>query len=183
MLSIHAPARGGFSIVEMLVASLVVIIALSGFLRSIVGSMALAQTNREMSLAPQAARQMLEVLASEPVEQVFARYNGDASDDPGGPGTAPGRNFEVRGLDPRRDDADGMVGEILFPTPGPASGLLSEGASATFRDMPRDLNLNGVSLEADVSADYVLLPVIVRLEWSSATGNKTLFHKTILGPR
>jgi len=177
------PREAGFSLVEMLVASLVVIVALSAFLRSIVGSMSLAQANREMSLAPQAARQMLEVLASEPIAEVFARYNGDAADDPGGAGTAPGQNFAVPGLDPRRDDPDGMVGQILFPTPGLSSGQLSEQASATFQEMPKDLNLDGDLVDGDVSADYVILPVIVRLQWTSASGTKSLFYKTILGPR
>jgi hypothetical protein len=36
--------------------------------------------------------------------------------------------------------------------------------------MPRDLNLDGDALDADVTGDFGMLPVAVRLRWRAPSG-------------
>ena len=49
--------------------------------------------------------------------------------------------------------------------------------------MPRDLNMNGNATDADVSADYALLPVTVRMEWRGSSGDRVLEISTLLVQR
>jgi hypothetical protein len=67
------------------------------------------------SLAVQAARGVIEEIRETPIERVFALYNTDPQDDPGGQGTAPGGAFAVDGLGPIDGDPDGLVGAVMFP--------------------------------------------------------------------
>ncbi len=47
--------------------------------------------------------------------------------------------------------------------------------------MPQDLNGNGVATDTNVSGSYTLLPVGVRINWSSANGQaRVLQLNTIL---
>jgi hypothetical protein len=171
----------GLSMVELMIATLAVMIGLSAFLRSIVGSLHLARNNRNTAIAAEATRGMVERLRSEDPSLVFAMYNGDVTDDP--VGGAPGRHFAVEGLRTIESDADGFVGEILFPTPTPDSGRLVENPGTDFPDLPRDMNLDGDATDVDVSADYQLLPVILRLQWRGAQGDMTYEVSTLIGAR
>ena len=137
------------------------LVATLGFSQALVAGMRLADSTRERALAVQAARQCIEELEDETFAQVFARYNANAADDPGGAGTAPGASFTVEGLTPLVDDADGKVGEIVFPVDGTQ---LSENVDLPELGMPRDLNGDGDSLD-DATVGYELLPVLVRVEW------------------
>ena len=174
-------ARRGISMVELMIATLAVMVALSAFLRSIVGSLHLARNNRNTAIAAEATRAMIEDIRRQDPAQVFALYNGDAADDP--VGGAPGRHFAVDGLRPTDGDADGFVGEILFPTPTPDSGQLSENPGTDFPNMPRDMNLDGDSADADVSANYLLIPIVIRLQWEGAQGDMTYEVSTLVGAR
>lgn len=176
-----AEKRRGISVVELMIATLAVMVALSAFLRSIIGSLHLARNNRNTAIAAEATRGMIERLRSEDPTLVFAMYNGDVADDP--PGGAPGRHFAVPGLRPIPGDADGFVGEILFPTPTPDSGVLSENPATDFPNMPRDMNLDGDSTDNDVSGGYLLMPVIIRLQWSGSQGDLTYEVSTLVGAR
>jgi len=112
---------------------------------------------------------------------ICALYNADPDDDPGGFDTAPGPFFEVEGLDPRPGDVDGAVGEIIMPT---TDGFdLREDVVDDQIGTPRDLDLDGVIDSADHSADYLILPVLVRLEWRGSTGDRVMSFKTILTDR
>ncbi len=178
---VSASASRGISLVELLIASLAVLIGLSAFLQSIVGALHLARNNRHVGLAAETSRGVIERLRSEDPELVFAMYNGDATDDP--PGRAPGRHFAVPGLRPLAGDADGFVGEILFPTRTPDSGVLSENPGSGFPNMPMDLNLDGDSADADVTADFEIVPVILRMQWQGPRGNMEFEVSTFLGAR
>ena len=81
-------------------------------------------------------------------------------------------------LDPSLEVVDGVTGEIIFPTLG---GVLSETPDNEFEGMVRDVNLNGRTTDADVSADYGVLPVRVRLTWRGAgTARREWALSTIL---
>ena len=45
---------------------------------------------------------------------------------------------------------------------------------------PRPPNPDGDALDADVSGDYLLLPVIVRIEWNGCIGDSELEVRTWL---
>ena len=169
--------------VELLVTAVALILALSAFLRSIVGEMSETQGDYETVIAARAARAKIEQLIGEHHRRVFARYNGSAADDPLGEGSAPGCDFAVEGLPVREDDVDGYAGRIVFPTPTPRSMSLSERAGGALEGCSRDLDLDGRVDSPDVSANYQILPVTVRIEWEGPRGPRSYSLSTILGDR
>jgi len=172
--------RAGFSLLEVAIGTVVLTMGISAVLSVIVKYSRMVRVNTESTIAQQAARQMLERMQETPFAQVFATYNTSTADDPGGAGTAPGRNFVVNGLQPRANDADGRVGEILFPMNG---SQLREDVTDTALGMPRDLNGNGATDSLDHAADYVLLPVTITLRWRGASGNRTMTVRHLLSSR
>lgn len=159
----------------------VLTIALLAFSQAILMSLTAGQVQREQGVARDAARQMIERMQAETFSEVFARYNATAVDDPGG-GNLFTAAFAVTGLQAQAADADGMVGEILFPTaPGAGGGLmLREDLDDDRFGTPRDLNADGVVDALDHSGDYRLLPVSVRLQWRGRAGNASLEFRTYL---
>ena len=182
----RTPRRDGFTIVELLLVVSVLTTALLVLSLSMTSSMALADTNRETALAADAAREMIETLQGyEEFSEVYKLYNADPEDDPGplpgtlAPGTAPGSAFSVWGLDPQRDDPDGMVGEIRFPMD--ETGVMHENIQDPSLGMPRDMNGDGIVEDlVDRSEDYTLLPVQVQVRWASRTGPRGLTVETFL---
>jgi hypothetical protein len=142
------------------------LLGLSGLVQGLLENMALSERARGAAIAVQAARSRLEQLQGEDLSTTFASFNDFAGDDPAG---APGPGFAVAGLDPDPADQDGLVAEIAFPVAAGAPGTLSETA-AGFPGMPRDLNLDGDALDADVTGDFGMLPVAVRLRWRAPSG-------------
>lgn len=164
--------RQGFTFLELAVGMSILLVALLIF-SSVVSAVAKQRTsNRETGLAVAAARNMLERLRSEPFAEVFARYNSDPADDPGGAGTAPGNRFAVAGLDAAADALDGLQGEILFPVVDDVvDGLeLREDVTIEALGMPRDLSGDNLVDDEDHSASYFILPVQVRIRWRSPSG-------------
>jgi len=155
------------------------ILTVCGYLLSstITATMAHAVAKREMILAAQAARNILEDMRNAKFAELYALYNDDPDDDPDGPGTAPGADFGILGLDPREGDPDGMVGRITLPA---SSGPLLETVEAAGLTMPRDLNGDAHVDDADHSSDYIVLPVIVTIEWDGFAGPRTLRMQTML---
>jgi len=140
-------------------------------------SVARQQTiNRENAVAAEAARAMLEVMRNRPPEQIFALFNTDPSDDPAGPGTAPGSGFAIPGLDVDPGDPDGLQGEIRFPgvdvgpLGGPVDLVLRENVDDPLFGLPRDLNGDSIIDGADHTGDYLVLPVQVRVRWTGRAG-------------
>jgi hypothetical protein len=171
--------------VELLLVVSVLVVAFLALSQSLVASMALTRVNRESALATDALRQTVEVLQGvEDFGQVFALYNATSDDDPV-PGSAPGAGFAVAGLEPVDGDPDGLVGEIVFPAvDGPAGLVLSEGMDLPALGMPRDLNGDGDDLDLLGPADEVrLLPVLVRVRWRGASGERMAEVRTLLADR
>lgn len=151
--------------------------------------------HRENAAAIGAARTALEVLRDEPFGNVFALYNADPGDDPGGPGTAPGANFPVPRLERAARAGTVPLGEIVFPALGKKGGKLgkllgggdAEGKQELREDyedraigMPRDLNGDGKIDKKDHAEDYVMLPVLVRVTWVGVAGPREVELHSIL---
>ena len=158
--------RGGFSLLEILISVSVLGIAMAALTSTQLTTIALSRATRETSAAADAAQAVLEAMRDEDeLLDVFKRWNGTIADDPAG--VSPGNAFDVRGLEPARDDPDGRVGEIVFPGDGVA---LLENVEDALLGMPRDLDLaNGVDGD-DHANDYRILPVLVRVRWASSRG-------------
>jgi prepilin-type N-terminal cleavage/methylation domain-containing protein len=154
------PDRRGFSLVEIVVVFAIVTIAISMFARTLASAKRLDPMATETTVAASAARTMIEKMKNHPFEQVFALYDKVPGDDPGGAGTAPGAQFDVEGLTP--PTPGGKCGTIEFPAQG---GLLREDVEDANLGMPRDLNADGVVDGLDHSADCVIMPVRIRIDW------------------
>ncbi|MBI5364976.1 MAG: hypothetical protein HZA53_17495 [Planctomycetes bacterium] len=169
--------------VEITVAASVLVIGALGMVTSVAASLRLVDANRESMVAHQAARGLAEQMQNLTFAQVFATYNANAADDPGGAGRAPGATFDVGGLRVPTAHGGGVaaatrVGAIEFPTL--ASGVLSESVVDARLGMPRDLNGDGVITNGAMPGSYLLLPVRIRLRWQGAGGTHTMTVETLL---
>jgi type II secretory pathway pseudopilin PulG len=140
----------GFTLVELTVAITVLIIAICATASTVVTTSALNQSSHETAVARKAAESMIETLRNAPFQQVFALYNADPADDPGGANTAPGPRFAVAGLTVAPGAPGGVAGEILFPSAGPG---LFENVDDPTLGMPRDLNADTMVNAMDRAAD------------------------------
>jgi len=166
------------TLVELTVTMVVLVVAISGTLGSISSFVVLSDGNWERSVAYTAAQETIERMQSESFSDVFARYNGDAADDPG-PG-APGANFDVDGLDAQEGDPDGRVGRIELPVQAGAPTSLFENLADPDFGMPRDLNSDGVVDALDHAGDHDILPVRVVIEWRGHSGQRRVELSTVL---
>ncbi len=172
----------GMTLIEIWIGIAVLVTAVLGFSKTMVMVERAQQRTREVGLASQAARQVLEQIQSVSFAEAFRRFNGDPSDDPGGPGTAPGKNFAVPGLSAVPGDPDGLPGEIIFPTPAGLPGVLRENVVDAALGMPRDLNGDGVIDNlTNYSTTYTILPVRVQVRWASPAGPAVFELRTMLG--
>lgn len=186
-------SQSGFTLLELMVAVVVIVVAFFGLLLSLHYGNVLNETARQLQTAHQAARQALEAVKAYDFAFIYRCFDADTMDDPNGPGTAEvllpplnivieqtggnpeltalgddvGNNFVVPGLRPQANDPDGVVGAILFPeaTDGTGKVVLSERGQDAFLGPPRDMNGNGTTNDLDVGADYIMLPVTVLVQW------------------
>jgi hypothetical protein len=174
------PGRSGFTVIEVIVSSAVLVIGCLGLASAVTSGARLMELNRERALAHEGARAELEVLENADFDQVFALFNASQADDPAGAGTAPGRDFAVAGLNARGNDADGLPGEVIFPTVGDNGLQLDESYVDGRWGMPRDLSGDGIASAGALVGNYVVLPVRVRVRWRGPSGNSTLEIDTVL---
>ena len=169
--------RAGFSMVEVTIVALLLLVAVGGLSGAVLSSLRLSRTTEEGSIADDAARALAARMQLETFSEIFRRYNGSVADDVG-LGVVPGAAFDVPGLTPRADDPDGRVGRIVFPIAELPGGVevVSEQAVEPRLGMPdgspRDLNLDGDVLDL-LTNDYALLPVRLILEWTGAGGQRS----------
>jgi len=156
---------------ELLIVMTVLTMAVGMFSTTLISTARQSRMKREMAIAAEAGRRTMELMRSRPAVELFALYNANPADDPGGAGTAPGCNFVVEGLEARDGDADGCAGRILMPSAGE---LLREDVVDAKLGMPRDLNGDEQIDGLNHAADYVLLPVHVRIEWKGVAGDSAL---------
>ena len=132
--------RAGHSILEVLVSFGILVLGALGFLKVMVSASKVSSSSHETTLAKEAARTQMETLMSMDYRQAFTRFNASAADDPAAPTLSPGANFNVEGLEPLEADADGMAGEIIFPTDSLNPTQLREDLSDVTLGCPMDLN-------------------------------------------
>ncbi|HUG35725.1 MAG TPA: prepilin-type N-terminal cleavage/methylation domain-containing protein [Candidatus Limnocylindrales bacterium] len=181
-LSRAAPLRaerggGGFSLVELMVVLVVLTVTMGMFSSTLLSTARQGSHKRETAIAAEAVRRQIEVMRSRPLAELFALYDGDPANDPGGPGTAPGAGFAVPGLALREGDADGLAGEIVFPA---LAGELREDVEDDSLGMPRDLNADGEIDALDHAGDYLILPVLIRVQWQGPSGPREFRMYTML---
>lgn len=170
------------TLLEVVVAMPIVLVALGMLSQLLFSGTGLRQSGREDWTASAAAQDVVERMRNETFADLFALYNADPFDDPGGPGTAPGATFSVPGLTP----IDGqLVGEVLLPiwnmgTEVVPDWQLREDQEDPDLGTPRDLSGDSVTDDVDHSGDYSLLPVFVRLRWRGASGPRELRLRTML---
>lgn len=176
--------RAGFTLVDVMLAAVVLAVAISGLSGSMLVALSLNRVNRDTAVAQQAARRAIEEIESRNFAETFAAYNGNAGDDAGLGSPAVGAGFAVPGIEPLPGDADGMCGRVIFPvqTVGGAENLREDVVDAAL-GMPRDLNGDNLVDAADHSADYRLLPVRIRVEWQGVTGPRRIDMETMLSLR
>ncbi|MCP3917479.1 MAG: prepilin-type N-terminal cleavage/methylation domain-containing protein [bacterium] len=168
--------RRGMTLVEVMVALVIMTVSVYLLTSTITATIAHTRGKQERATAVDAVMNLFEHMRSEPFEELFTLYNIDDSDDPSGPGSAPGANFAVPGLDPDPADGDGFVGEIILPSQGPQ---LREDVTQTKLGMPRDLNGDLRADARDHANDYIVLPVTVRLRWRGAAGSRKFEMSTM----
>jgi hypothetical protein len=177
----RARNRAGFSVVEMAIAAVVLTVAVCGLSGSVVSAVALNRVNHETALAEAAVRGAMEQVTGAPFAEAFARFNTDPTDDPAGPGTAPGGTFAVAGL---RGDGAALPGRIVFPTVDAGGGPeLRENVEDAALGMPRDLNGDGNIDALDHAGNYRLLPVRVSVTWRGVSGLRNLTIESLLCAR
>lgn len=162
-------SRSGMTLTELMVAMMVMTVSVYILSSTITATIAHSAGKRERVRAVEAVRSLLEEMRSLPCSSLFALYNDDPSDDPGGVNTAPGSSFLVEGLEAQEMDADGFVGEIILPA---ANAPLREDAVNAPLGLPRDLNGDALIDDKDHSLDYILLPVQIRVKWSGYVGER-----------
>jgi hypothetical protein len=156
--------------VEVMIAIAIMTLCVSLLSRTISSAAVHTAAKRERAIAVEAAKNVLEDMHNVPFEEIFARYNADPTDDPDGPGTAQGSVIDVPLLTPRTDASGGFVGTVILPSEG---ALLLENSTVDVLGLPRDLNGDAQIDGEDHAADYIVLPVSVRLEWTGRGGART----------
>jgi len=170
------------TLLEIAVGIAVLVTGILGFAQTMVVLQRGHERTREVGRASQAARQMLERIQAEAFAEAFRNFNGDPADDPAGPGTGSGKNFAVPGLSARLGDADGLPGEVIFPTPAGLPGSLMENVVDPLLGMPRDLNGDGaISTATAYNSTYTILPVRVRVQWVGPSGPGEVELRTMMG--
>jgi len=101
------PCRtAAFTLIEVLVATLVLVVAIFGLVATLSYTMRQEADTREVSVAMNFLRAKVEEVRSQPFDDIFTYYSQGAN-----------RNFEVPGLDPQAGDPDPFaphrVGEVI----------------------------------------------------------------------
>ncbi len=200
MTGVRGPARAqaGFTLLELMVAVVVIVVAFFGLLLALHYGSVLNETARQLQSAHEGARRAMEAVRAYEFSFAYRCFNEDISDDPNyegwaqqnisplnevyprGEGIPPlmaltdnlGNNFVIDGLRPRSTDPDGAVGRIVFPEAlQGASTVLSEQGQDPFLGI-LDMNGNGATNDLNVSNDYTLLPLTVLVEWEGLFGEE-----------
>ena len=174
-------SRTGTSFVELLVVMVIMTVAVGIFAATVTSNARQRSHNREMVVASEAARSIIETMRGLEFEELYARFNVDTSDDPES-GDSPGPWFQVQGLQPLSSSTSGFQGMIHLP-----EHLRPDGGSELREDlidselgMPRDLTGDNLIDGADHAQDYMILPVRVRVEWRGHGGERSFELVTLM---
>lgn len=172
MLPSRASSRAGFTLLEVMLACVLMSIAVLALMALIPTTTQLTETTEESNLAMQASHQLSEAIrqyADKDFSYVWKAYNSDPSDDPNGAGTAPGNTFSIPGLTATSESVGGKVGSIIFFT----DETLNTAESNKVGLPNKDLNGDGDDFDVDVvtvAPTYALLPYEIAVDWKDHAG-------------
>jgi prepilin-type N-terminal cleavage/methylation domain-containing protein len=168
-MSFSSARERGFTLLEVVIAMAILVTALLGFIWGIGVSVQEVGSTKLSYIAANAARGKIEEMKTQPFDELYAKY---------GPNTGAstfqvtyqeeGRTLVLEG--PKGAKAGRVilcVNEMNIPK--------EFGWRTSF-----DLNTNGDALDSNVSPDYTILPVLVRISWVDAYGPRTVEMTTIL---
>jgi prepilin-type N-terminal cleavage/methylation domain-containing protein len=81
-------SQAGFTLLELMVAVVVIVVAFFGLLLSLHYGNVLNETARQLQLAHDGARQAMEAVRAYDFAYIYYSFNANTADDPNGPGTA-----------------------------------------------------------------------------------------------
>ena len=171
MMPFRDSSRAGFTLLEVMLACVLMSIAVLALMALIPTTTQLTETTEESNLAMQASHQISEAIrqyADKDFAYVWKAYNSDPSDDPNGAGTALGNTFSIPGLTATSESVGGMVGSITFFTDETLNTATSNKAG-----LPKDLNGDGDDADVDVvtvAPTYALLPYEIAVDWKDHAG-------------
>jgi hypothetical protein len=173
----RATRTGGFSLVDLCVALVILAVAVSSLVGATFSALRLDRVNESRAAASQALRSVVEDMKALELTLVYPAFNTSPDDDPD-----PDYDYRSK-LDLSTKLPHGMfvatpVAEILLPEN--PQGQLREDLDEPLLGMPRDLDGDGLIDAEDHSADYELLPVLLKLQWESPTGLQTVQVATVL---
>lgn len=173
------------TLLEIIFALPVVLIAASMLASTLVAIAKQRSVTLENAVVSTAVQEVFERMRNEDLRDLFRLYNAEPFDDPFGPGTAPGNFFGVEGLTSLPNIPPGSIGEIFLPAVNTGTGVapvweLREDMQDPDCQMPRDLNGDSVIDDQDHGADYVVMPVHVRVRWQGKFGPREFNMHTLL---
>ncbi|MBI4616580.1 MAG: prepilin-type N-terminal cleavage/methylation domain-containing protein [Planctomycetes bacterium] len=125
--------KSGFSMIELIMASIVLAIALMGTLSAIFAIHRMDQAARENELATQGATEMMEEVFSSNLSSVFSTYNNYP--------------FDVKGLSEQEADPDNRVGLVTVDNTNPS--LISVSIEVAWRGVSGNRRIQFDSKMAD----------------------------------
>lgn len=172
--------RSGFGLVDICVALVVLSISLGILVSSVFSGIRMAKSDQETAAANQALRSAMTRLEAAPAREVFAVCNLDASDDLQGQSASSYLAIPTYALTDREGGALSITAS--FPVLDQAPGVLREDLDLPELGLPRDLNGDGTIDSGDHADDFVLLPILLTLEWDGPSGAHSVRMATILTP-
>jgi len=163
----YRTSRAGVTLLELIVVMTLLLVSTSILSSMIVPVSRQREINSDNAIAADAARSVLETMRAQPFDEIFARYNADAADDPVDVDPIPGAGFAVPGLELQPGDPDGLAGRVELPMIG---AELREDVDDAALGMPRDLDADLRVDASDHANDYRILPVRVLVEWQGRSG-------------
>jgi len=155
-ISRTGPLEGGFSLLEVMIAAMVITIAVVTLIGTLMYTDRLQQVTQTNQLVTYGIKQICETIRAYEFSEIYLAYN---------PSGTLGDDFDIPGLAAQSGDSDGQVGKITL--------YIDETATVASLDLPRDLNGDNDASDADVSTDYRLLPVKATVAWNDTWGNHT----------
>ena len=164
--------RSGFTLVELSLAMVIMVVALVSISAATLQSHSLRRTNRERVLANNAVRSV-----AERIHSLSYRTIEDSPDDwvqeiinTYGPGGTIGNTFNVDELNAPL--GANTVGAITIITDETTTDL---DVNANL-GLPRDLNGDLDATDTDVTGDARLLPIVITLNYRSGAGTASITH-------
>jgi type II secretory pathway pseudopilin PulG len=160
---------GGFTLIEAVVVLSILVMGLLAMTSTSVTVNALREADRERRLASSALDSIIEDIKRTAATQVGSdpswSENFIKAYSPGG---NPGPEYPVHGLEPQ--DGEASIVTITVTR----DETLTDAEIGANLGMPRDLDNDGLVSNTDVNGTATILPVIVRLRWAGASGNREL---------